>query len=70
MEKCGIYLGCNIPFRAPDIEQSLNKVFPQLGVKLVSMEGATRCPAWGTAPLPYRDHSCYASFPAFGSVVF
>ncbi len=50
MEKCGIYLGCNIPFRAPDIEQSFNKVFPALGVEVVDMEGATCCPAWGTAP--------------------
>ncbi len=50
MDKCGIYLGCNIPFKAPDIEQSFNKIFPQLGVELVSMDGATCCPAWGTAP--------------------
>ncbi len=50
MEKCGIYLGCNIPFKAPDIEQSFYKVFPELGVEVVDMEGATCCPAWGTAP--------------------
>lgn len=50
MEKCGIYLGCNIPFRAPDIEQSFNTIFPKLGIELVPMEGATCCPAWGTAP--------------------
>jgi len=50
MEKCGIYLGCNIPFRAPDIEQSFTKVFPPLGIDLVTLEGATCCPAWGTAP--------------------
>ncbi|MDK9709359.1 MAG: CoB--CoM heterodisulfide reductase iron-sulfur subunit B family protein [Desulforhopalus sp.] len=50
MEKCGIYLGCNIPFKAPDIEQSFYKVFPALGVEIVDMEGATCCPAWGTAP--------------------
>ena len=50
MNKCAMYLGCNIPFRAPDIEQSFYKVFPQLGVEVVDMEGATCCPAWGTAP--------------------
>lgn len=50
MDKCGIYLGCNIPFRAPDIEQSFRKVFPPLGVEVVEMDGATCCPAWGTAP--------------------
>jgi heterodisulfide reductase subunit B2 len=50
MEKCGIYLGCNIPFKAPDIEQSFYKVFPTLGVEVVDIEGAGCCPAWGTAP--------------------
>lgn len=50
MDKCAMYLGCNIPFRAPDIEQSFYKVFPPLGIEVVDMEGATCCPAWGTAP--------------------
>ena len=50
MNKIGMYLGCNIPFRAPDIEQSFYQVFPALGVEVVDMEGATCCPAWGTAP--------------------
>ncbi|MDD9301855.1 MAG: CoB--CoM heterodisulfide reductase iron-sulfur subunit B family protein [Desulfobacter sp.] len=50
MDKCGLYLGCNIPFKAPDIEQSLYKVFPALGVEVVDMDGASCCPAWGTAP--------------------
>ncbi len=50
MEKYGMYLGCNIPFKAPDIEHSLYKVFPALGIDVVDMEGASCCPAWGTAP--------------------
>ncbi|MDD2220325.1 MAG: CoB--CoM heterodisulfide reductase iron-sulfur subunit B family protein [Desulfoplanes sp.] len=50
MEKCGLYLGCNIPFKAPDIEQSLRQVFPPLGVEIVDLPGAPCCPAWGTAP--------------------
>lgn len=50
MDKCGMYLGCNIPFKAPDIEQSFRKVFPALGVEVVDLDGATCCPAWGTAP--------------------
>ncbi|NCC24168.1 MAG: heterodisulfide reductase [Deltaproteobacteria bacterium] len=50
MEKYGLYLGCNIPFKAPDIEQSFRKVFPALGVEPVDLDGATCCPAWGTAP--------------------
>lgn len=50
MEKCGIYLGCNIPFKAPDIEHSFYKVFPALGIEIVDMNGATCCPSWGTVP--------------------
>lgn len=50
MEKIGLYLGCNIPFKAPDIEQSFRKVFPALGVELTDLPGAGCCPAWGTAP--------------------
>lgn len=50
MHKYGLYLGCNIPFKAPDIEQSMRKVFPALGVEPVDLQGATCCPAWGTAP--------------------
>ena len=45
-----MYLGCNIPFKAPDIEHSFYKVFPALGVEVVDLEGTTCCPAWGTAP--------------------
>jgi len=50
MEKFGLYLGCNIPFKAPDIEQSFRKVLPALGIDIVDLEGASCCPAWGTAP--------------------
>ena len=50
MQKFGLYLGCNIPFKAPDIEQSIRKVMPVLGVEPVDMVGASCCPAWGTAP--------------------
>ena len=50
MQKIGLFLGCNIPFKAPDIEQSFRKIFPQLGIEPVDMVGASCCPAWGTAP--------------------
>ena len=50
MEKYGLYLGCNIPFKAPDIEQSFRKILPDFGIEPVDLEGATCCPAWGTAP--------------------
>ncbi len=50
MEKIGLYLGCNIPLKAPDIEQSIRKIFPVLGIEPVDLPGASCCPAWGTAP--------------------
>lgn len=50
MEQIGLYLGCNIPLKHPDIEQSFRKILPELGVEPVDLEGAGCCPAWGTAP--------------------
>ncbi len=50
MDTFGLFLGCNIPFKAPDIEQSIRQVFPALGVDIAELEGASCCPAWGTAP--------------------
>ncbi len=50
MEQIGLYLGCNIPLKHPDIEQSFRKILPALGVEPVDLEGASCCPAWGTAP--------------------
>lgn len=50
MDKCGLFLGCNIPLRCPDVEQSIRKVFPALGVEVVDLEGYSCCPAWGTGP--------------------
>ena len=50
MQKFGLFLGCNIPFKAPDIEHSMRKIFPPPGVEPVDMVGASCCPAWGTAP--------------------
>lgn len=50
MEQIGLYLGCNIPLKHPDIEQSFRKIIPKLGYEPVDLEGASCCPAWGTAP--------------------
>ncbi len=50
MQKFGLFLGCNIPFKAPDIEQSIRKAMPALGIEPVDLTGASCCPAWGTAP--------------------
>lgn len=61
MEKIGLYLGCNIPLKAPDIEQSFRKIFPVLGIEPVDLQGATCCPAWGTAPSFDMDTWCSVS---------
>ncbi|MDK2922370.1 MAG: heterodisulfide reductase subunit [Desulfonauticus sp.] len=50
MEKVGLFLGCNIPFRAPDIEKAFRSILPEFGIEPVDLEGASCCPAWGTAP--------------------
>jgi heterodisulfide reductase subunit B len=50
MQKLGMYLGCNIPFNAPDVEQSFRQALPALGVEVVDLDGASCCPARGTAP--------------------
>ena len=50
MQKFALFLGCNIPFKAPDIEQSIRQVCPPLGIEPLDMVGASCCPAWGTAP--------------------
>ena len=49
MEKIGLYLGCNIPLKAPDIEQSFRKILPALGIEPVDLQGASCCPAWGSS---------------------
>lgn len=61
MDKIGLYLGCNIPLKAPDIEQSIRQVLPALGVQPVDLEGASCCPAWGTAPSFDLDTWCAIS---------
>ncbi len=45
MEQIGLYLGCNIPLKAPDIEQSIRQIFPALGIQPVDLQGASCCPA-------------------------
>ncbi len=50
MKKIGLYLGCNIPLRRPDIEYSMRYMLEKLGVEVVDLEGATCCPAFGTMP--------------------
>ena len=61
MDTIGLYLGCNIPLKAPDIEQSFRQIFPKLGITPVDLEGTTCCPAWGTAPSFDLDTWCAVS---------
>ncbi len=48
--KFGLFLGCNIPFNRPDVEQAMRKIFPALGVELDDLAGQSCCPTWGTMP--------------------
>lgn len=50
MKRVGLFLGCNIPLRRPDIEYSMRYLLKELGVEVVDLEGATCCPAFGTMP--------------------
>ncbi len=48
--KFGLYLGCQIPFLRPELEVSIRKAFPILGVRFVDLEGYSCCPTWVSAP--------------------
>ncbi|HCE79808.1 MAG TPA: heterodisulfide reductase, partial [Thermodesulfobacterium commune] len=41
MKRVGLFLGCNIPLRRPDIEYSMRYLLKELGVEVVDLEGAT-----------------------------
>ena len=48
--KFGLFLGCNISFNRPDVEQAMRKIFPALGVEIDDLVGQSCCPTWGTVP--------------------
>lgn len=48
--KVGFFIGCNIAFNRPDLEQAVRYTFPALGVELDDLEGQSCCPTWGTMP--------------------
>lgn len=50
MKRVGLYLGCNIPLRRPDIEYSMRYVLKELGFEIVDLDGAACCPAFGSLP--------------------
>ena len=41
------FLGCVMPNRFPNLEKSIRVVFPELGIQLEDLEGASCCPAPG-----------------------
>jgi len=48
--KFGLYLGCRIPLVKPELEVSIKKVLPLLGVRLTELEGYSCCPTWVSIP--------------------
>ncbi len=48
--KLGLYPGCLIPLQRPELEVSIRKVLPLLGVRLTELEGYSCCPTWISAP--------------------
>ncbi len=48
MPEFGLFLGCNMPAIRPDVEKAIRESLPAVGVKLLDIEGAACCPAFGT----------------------
>ncbi len=48
--KIGLFLGCNIPLRRPDIEYSIRYMLEKLDVEVIDLDGTGCCPAFGTMP--------------------
>lgn len=57
MARYALFLGCNIPWQYPDVEQSIRKTLPQLGVELQDMENYSCCTA--PAILPSIDETAW-----------
>ena len=55
--KYALFPGCNIPWYYPDIEQSIRKTLPALGIELADMEGYNCCTA--PAILPSIDETAW-----------
>ncbi len=53
--KYAFYLGCLIPAREPNYENSVRKIAPALGVELVEMEGANCCAPFGVQSVDYTS---------------
>jgi len=62
MAKFALFLGCNVPWRYPDIEQSIRKTLPRLGVELQDIENYSCCTAPGI--LPSIDETAWLAISA------
>jgi heterodisulfide reductase subunit B len=53
--KYAFFLGCLIPAREPNYENSVRKIAPELGVELVEMEGANCCAPFSVQSVDYTS---------------
>jgi heterodisulfide reductase subunit B len=51
--KYAFFLGCLIPAREPNYENSVRKIAPRLGVELVEMDGANCCAPFSVQSIDY-----------------
>jgi len=53
--KYAFFLGCLIPAREPNYENSIRKIAPELGIELVKMEGANCCAPFSIQSVNYAS---------------
>jgi len=53
--KYAFFLGCLIPAREPNYENSIRKIAPELGIELVEMEGANCCAPFSIQSVDYAS---------------
>jgi heterodisulfide reductase subunit B len=53
--KYAFFLGCLIPAREPNYENSVRKIAPELGIELVEMEGANCCAPFSIQSVDYAS---------------
>jgi len=53
--KYAFFLGCLIPAREPNYENSIRKIAPELGVELVEMDGANCCAPFSIQSVDYTS---------------
>lgn len=53
--KYALFLGCLIPAREPNYENSVRKIAPELGIELVDMEGTNCCAPFSIQSVDYMS---------------